>query len=165
MREIEVTWGPNRELVARLAESGARFFVFGGTATRFHVPERREPNDLDLMVEPSGEMLTKLNASLVGVGAPPILATPEQFSKGNCGAPSKGVLNVDILTPPTGVDFAEHWGAAEEVTMNLSTTRLRVASIPTLELLLRLGQEREPARARALAEDLDLLARAAPRPD
>jgi hypothetical protein len=35
-----------------------------------------------------------------------------------------------------------------------------VASIPTLELLLRIGQEREPTRAQAFAKDLDLLARA-----
>ena len=60
MREVEITWGPNRDLVARLSESGARFFVAGGSATRFHAPERREPGDLDLLVEPSAEMLAKL---------------------------------------------------------------------------------------------------------
>ncbi len=164
MREIEITWGPNRNLVARLSESGARFLVAGGTATRFHAPERREPSDLDLLVEPSAEMLMKLNAALAHVGAPIILATPEEFAKVDKGIRSKGVLNVDVLTPPQGVDFSEHFAAAEEAIMNLSSTRVRVASIPTLERLLRIGQEREPARAQAFAKDLELLARAARQP-
>jgi len=164
MRHVEIHWGSNRELVTRLSESGARFFVSGGTATRFHAPERGEPTDLDLVVEPSAEMLAKLNAALAHVGAPTITATPEEFAKGDKGFPSKGVLNVDFLTPPAGVSFAEHWAAAEEAIMSWSSTRVRVASIPSLELLLRIGQEREPARAQAFAKDLELLARAAPKP-
>lgn len=52
MREIEITWGANRDLVARLSGSGGRFFVFGGTATRFYAPGRREPNDLSLLLQP-----------------------------------------------------------------------------------------------------------------
>jgi hypothetical protein len=160
MREVEITWGPNRDLVMLLSESGARFFVFGGTAVRFHVPERREPRDLDLLVEPSAEMLAKVNAALTHVGAPTIRATPDQFAKADKGLPSKGLLNVDILTPPAGVVFSEHWAAAEEAKMSWSPTRVRVASIPTLELLLRIGQEREPTRAQAFAKDLELLARA-----
>lgn len=163
VREIEIVTGSNRDLVTHLANNRARFFVAGSTATRFHTPERRPPNDLDLLVEPSADMLVKLNAALACVGAPTITATPEHFCKGNGGIRSKGVLNVDILTPPTGVNFAEHWAAAEEVVMNYSTTRLRVASNSTMQLLLRIGQEREPSRAPAMAEDIELLVRAADR--
>jgi hypothetical protein len=161
MREVEITWGANRALVARLAESGARFFVSGSTAARFHVPERDAPNDLDLVVEPSAEMFGKLNAALAHVGAGTILATSEEFAKPDKGTRIRVVLNLDILTPPAGVDFAKHWAAAEEAVMNLTSTRVRVASIPTLQLLLRFAQQREPARAQVFEKDLGLLDRAA----
>lgn len=162
MREIEIVTGSNREFVAQLSQRGARFFIFGGTATRFHVPERREPGDLDLLVEPSAQMLTELNAALAHVGAPPILATPGEFAQPNKRVSCKGPmnpLNMDLLTPPSGVDFPEHWAAAEEAMMNESSTRVHVASCSTVQLLLRIGQEREPRRAQVFAEDLELLAR------
>jgi hypothetical protein len=160
MRVVQITWGPNRELVAQLSEWRVRFFVAGGTATRFRAPERREPNDLDLLVEPSLGTLEKLNAALAYVGAPIITATPEQFATAGRQYRDRTVLNVDILTPPTGVCFSEHWEATEEAIMSCSQARVHVASMATLVLLLRIGQEREPSRAQAFAKDLDLLSRA-----
>ncbi len=162
-REIEIVTGANRDLVTFLSNAGARFFVFGGTATRFWAPGRRAPEDLDLMLEPSAAMLVTINRALGSVGEPPIIATPEEFTRGNRGAPFKGPahsLNADLLTPPTGVDFAEHWATAEEATMNLTSVPVRVGSIDTLELLLGIGLEREPARAKSISEDLAWLARA-----
>jgi hypothetical protein len=70
------------------------------------------------------------------------------------------MLNVDILTPPTGVDFAEHWTLAEEALMNASQVRVRVASIATMQQLLSLGLSRELDLAQKITRDLALIARA-----
>ena len=160
MRDVVITWGPNREFVRLLSASGARFLVIGGTAVRFHAPERREPGDLDLLVEPSSETLAKLNDAIAGVGAPLILSTPAEFARPDKGSRDRGVLNLDVLTPPVGLDFMESWARAEEAMMVLSITRVRVAAISTLQEWLRLAQLREPARAKDFAADLALLERA-----
>lgn len=159
MRSIEIAWQANQDLVEGLARSGARFFVVGSTATRFHAPERQEPGDLDLVVEPSEEMLNKLNAVLGRIGAPRIAASPEQFAKGNGHYRDRFMLNADILTPSTGMDFAVHWHVAEEVVMNQSQVHVRVASIATMQRLLCVGLSRELEQAQKLTRDLDLLAR------
>jgi len=156
-RDIEITWGPNRALVKLLSDSGARFMVVGGTALRFYNQRRRIPNDLDLLLEPSAEMLLKLNAALASMGEPQLLASPEEFAQPDKGCPYKANLNVDLLTPPAGVDFSEQWTTAQDVIMMGSSTRVRVASVNTLQLLLRVAQTRTPSRAQDFAKDLELL--------
>jgi predicted nucleotidyltransferase len=52
VREIEINWSHNQQFVTDLAANGVRFFVTGSTALRFHVPNARNPKDLDLMVDP-----------------------------------------------------------------------------------------------------------------
>jgi hypothetical protein len=105
-------------------------------------------------------MLAKLNAVLGRVGARQITATAEQFAKGNGHYRDRLMLNADILTPPTGVDFAEHWQLAEESIMNQSQVHVRVASIATMQRLLCIGLSRELDLAQKLTRDLELLARA-----
>lgn len=156
-REVVITWGPNQNVVRLLSESGARFMVIGGTAVRFHIPERREPNDLDLLVEPSPDLLKKLNAALARVGAPTVLATPEAFAQPNKGFPEKSVCYMDVFTPIPGLNFAEHWALAEEAAMAYTSTRVRVASISTLVLWLRHALSIEPERAKGIEADLNLL--------
>lgn len=160
MRSIEIVLPTNQELVEGLARSGARYFVVGSTATRLHAPERQPPGDLDLVVEPSEGALNNLNAVLASLGAPRIAASPEQFAKGNGQYRDRFVLNVDILTLPTGVNFTEHWHLAEEAFVNNSEVRVRVASIATLQCLLCIALSRDLDSAQKLTRDLELLARA-----
>jgi len=163
MRELTIPWDETRSFVADLFQSGAHFFVIGGTAVNFCLPQRKPPSDLDLILEPSAEMLGKLNVSLARAGAPGTTATAEQFTRGNCGFPSKGVLNIDFLTPPTGVRFPDCWALTYEVAVARSSARVRVASIGLLMRLYRIGQKREPARSQAFGADLKLLMNAARR--
>lgn len=110
-RDIVITWGDNQKLATLLAERGARFFVIGSTAARFHVPEWRDPNDLDLLFEPSPDTGQKVISAFAALGVQ-ALFTPEQFAqpsaKGMRGFPEKQVCNVDVMTPFAGFDFAEH---------------------------------------------------------
>jgi hypothetical protein len=159
IRDIEITWGNNREFVRLLSERGTRFLIVGGTAVRFHAPQRREPADLDLLVEPFPEALASINAALVVLGAPLILVTAQEFAQPDKRFSNKNLLNVDVLTPPARLNFGDLWAGAEEAVMSFSPTHLRVASNATLQTLLRLAQEREPSRALDFAKDIELLQR------
>lgn len=170
MREVEINWGDNRKFVEHLSASGGRFFVIGGVATHFHVPARI-PDDLDIIVEPSADMLAKLEAALRYVGAPPLAEdlTPERFSRPPAvWLKCQGGIwptYMDVFTPTEGVNFSEHWATAEEAIMSSSKSLVRVASNATMQALLRLGIEREreqqPAKAEKYARDLALLVDAA----
>ncbi len=77
------------------------------------------------------------------------------------GFPEKSVLDVDVLTPHAGFDFAGAWADAEAASMVCSTTVVRVASIPTLLAWMRYALTAEPNRAESIASDIALLERAA----
>ncbi len=164
MRDILITWGHNQALLTRLSASGARYMVIGSTAARFHVPEWREPNDLDLVTEPSEETARKVIDAVSAIIGRRITDDPSQLARPNTGVPEKTVLNVDVLTPIPGFDFAEHWPLAGEAKMAYSSTVVRVASIQTLIAWKRLAMPREPDRAAAIACDIGLLERAARQP-
>jgi len=152
-----ITFGPNRELMSSLIQGGARFLIIGSTAVRFHAPNRAEPNDLDVVVEPSADGLKQLNVALSRVGAPLVLATPDEFGCPNKGFRQKTVCNIDVFTPITGLNFADHWAAGEEATMAFSSTVVRVASKETLTVWLRHAMNVEPTRRDAILKDLQLL--------
>jgi hypothetical protein len=158
-REVEICWEPNRTLVTTLARTGTRFIVIGSTAVKFHVPQAREPNDLDLFVEPTMAAIQDLNAAMAPLGGPSVNATPEHLAKANTGFPAKGThgLNVDVFVTAEGFDFAEHWTRAEEATVVFTTTVVRVASIPTLRAWLRRALRMEPARTEQIQKDLESL--------
>lgn len=171
MRAVLITGGDaNEEFVAQLWRNGARFFIIGGTATHFHVPDREWPSDLDIIVEPSADMLAKLDAALVHVGEPPLpnLSLERFMRLPPIHLPYKGnqdVLYMDIFTPSEGVDFSEHWTTADEAMVR--GVAVRVASNATMQTLLRLGIEKErdqqPEKAEKYARDLALLDEAARR--
>jgi hypothetical protein len=104
-------------------------------------------------------MLERLNNALPSVGLPRLPIMGEEFSK-----PDKRIalinrmLNVELLTPPTGLPFDEHWNGAEQARMAGTSVVVRVGSISTLARLLRIAHGREITRAQVFAEDLELLA-------
>jgi len=62
-----ITFGGNDRLLSKLLECGVRFLVVGGLAVRFYIPDR-EVDDLDLLIEQSGENADRFfNALAFGV--------------------------------------------------------------------------------------------------
>ncbi len=161
MRDIVIYTGSNQDLVRRLFESGARYMVIGSTAARFHVPDWSEPNDLDLVIEPSEETARKVVDAVSAIVGRRIIADPRLLARPNTGFPEKTVLNVDVLTPIPRFDFAEHWALAEDANMAYGYgTIVRVASIQTLIAWKRLALLREAQRAGAIARDIEVLEQA-----
>jgi hypothetical protein len=159
-REVELTWEANRRLMSLLAEDAARVLVMGGTAVRFHAPERREPNDLDLLVDPLEETASKVVRAVETVIGRSLPFQPAQLARPGVGFREKTVLNLDVLTPHIGFKFADAWVGAELATVVCSTTVVRVASIPTLLVWLRHALTAEPKAAESIASDIALLERA-----
>lgn len=160
-REIVIYTGANQDLLRRLSANGARYMVIGSTAARFHVPEWREPNDLDVVIEPSEETARKVIDAVSSIAGRRITDDPRLLARPNTGFPEKTVLNVDVLTPLPGFDFGEHWPLAEDAMMAYTGTIVRVASIATLIAWKRLAIPREPDRAADIARDIELLEQAA----
>lgn len=161
---IVINWEPNRALVTSLSQAGVRFIILGSTALRYYAPEKTEPNDLDLLVEPS----------LAALGSFSVAAAPYGFSfsenlseahltKPNLGFPAKTQrgfgLNVDVFVKAEGFDFQEHWSTAREAVMTSSQTVVRVAAPATLDAWLQRALRMEPSRAEKIRQDLNLLRR------
>lgn len=162
----------NENFLAHLSRSKGRLLITGSTATHFHVPERDIPGDLDVIVEQSAEMAAKVEAALIHVGAPFVSIPVERFTRPFVHIRCKDGMwptHMDIFTPPEGVDFLEHWDHAEEAFVDSPSgrARVRVASNATMQMLLRLGIERErgkqPDKVAKYERDLALLEAAARR--
>jgi hypothetical protein len=172
-REVLITAGDgNKNFVVHLARSEGRFLITGSTATHFHVPEREMPGDLDIVVEQSAEMAAKLEAAFAHVGAQFVNIPVERFTRPFVHLRCKDGMwptYMDIFTPAEGVDFLEHWEHADEAFVGSSIGRapVRVASSATMQMLLRLGIERErgkqPEKVAKYERDLALLEAAARR--
>ncbi len=161
-REIVINWEPHRSIVTSLAKSGTRFLVIGSTAFRFYVPDRQEPNDLDLVIEPSIAALDSFNAAAAPHGFGGVRLTPEDLAKPNAMFRAKTYsLDVDVFVTSEGFEFEELWQTAEPAMMSGSDTTVRVASIATLDRWLTRAIAMEPSRAGTIRQDLDLLRRAA----
>jgi hypothetical protein len=162
-REILITWGQNQHLMALLAASAARVLVIGGTAVRFYAPERRDPNDLDLLIEPTEVNATKVLRAMETVIGRQLPIVPEALAGPSKVVREKMVLNVDVMTPHVAFDFAEAWGQGEEAAIAYASTpaRVRVAAIPSLLAWLRYARTAEPSRAEAIESDMTLLETAA----
>jgi hypothetical protein len=157
--EIEINWEPNRTLVTSLAQAGTKFIIVGSTALRFYVPEKPEPNDLDILIEPTLVALDSFDAAAAPLGFGGVRATAAHLSKPNTGFPAKTPhgLNVDVFVTAEGFDFPEHWAAAQEAVMVSSSTVVRVAAQATLDAWLRRALVMEPTREAAIRADLELL--------
>lgn len=99
MRDIVIYTGSNQDLLARLHASGAAYMVIGSTAAWFHLPEWRQPMDLDIVIEPSEETARKVAEAVNAIEGLPIVPDPNALARPNTGLPMKRTLNVDVLTP------------------------------------------------------------------
>jgi len=145
----------------KLSESGTRFLIVGGGAVRFHAPQRQDPKDLDIYVEPTMAAVDGLNAVMHSLGAARRVATADALARPTLGFPVEGPdrrrWGVDVFLKAAGFEFAEHWAVGDEATLARSSTRVRVASIATMKQWLRHALTMEPLRANAIMADLELL--------
>ena len=165
--EIVIYTGSNQDLLARLYSCAARYMVIGSTAAWYRVPGWPEPNDLDIVIDPTEETARKVAEAVNKIEGMVVVADAKLLARPNTGFPSKRTLNVDVLTPILGFDFAEHWGLAEDVSMAYTThtgTVVRVASIATLIAWKRLAMPREPTRADKIGCEIERLEEAARNP-
>ncbi len=161
-----VTVGENPRLVEALIKAGARFMVFGGTAVRWHIPEREiGSNDLDMLVEPTPKSASNVIAALDSLN---VVRGPS-FTVERLARPGEQIvlkfpfpdLWADILTPPADFDFGAHWDRALEATIAGTYAPIRVASIPTLLLLTSNAPPEAHSEKRARrAKDVELLRKA-----
>jgi hypothetical protein len=85
-REIHI-FGANIDLVKALEKYKARFFIVGGTAVRYHVPER-DAGGLDILIEPTAQTASALISAL---STCPLISTIE--------------LTVEKLTQPQKIQI------------------------------------------------------------
>jgi hypothetical protein len=132
MKQLDTFHG-NVPLVEALARHGVRFLVVGGLAVHHHAPER-QADDLDLLVDQTVEIARKLMDAFASINLRPNFSE-EQFVNGRkVQIPLKSFNYADIITAGPGFDFDEHWQQADEAL--IGNTRVKVASIPTLLVLL-----------------------------
>jgi hypothetical protein len=94
----------NRIFVECLNRHDVKFMVVGGVAVEFYCPNRRDPNDLDLLIEPTLKNSTRVIAAAVGFGYDNL--RPEDLAIDALHFPMKYNLYLDILTPkPGGEEF------------------------------------------------------------
>jgi hypothetical protein len=95
-----------RDLLSALADSSAEYLVVGGWAVGVHA-EPRFTKDLDLLIGPNADNLSRVASAFVRFGAPPNLVEqlrslgPDEFLF--LGTPP---ARVDVLRAIPGVDFA-----------------------------------------------------------
>ncbi|MDG0024936.1 hypothetical protein [Trinickia sp. Y13] len=110
-----------------LARSGARFLVIGGKALQ-SVGMERETVDLDIWVARDEKTVERVFATLKKVcGAPDIFLERLRSENVRVAIPSEHNPEIDILTSIGDLSFDEVYGAANEVTWQL--TALRVPSV------------------------------------
>ncbi|MDO9107141.1 MAG: hypothetical protein Q7U57_19540 [Methylovulum sp.] len=135
MQSEILTFGANLELVEALTKYNARFFIVGGTAVRYHVPER-DAGDLDILIEPSAQTASAVISALSSC---PLISTvgltvekltqPQKIL-----IPAKIYYYADILKPAHDFDFDLHWAKAHDA--RIGQIPVKVASVKTLLALL-----------------------------
>lgn len=144
------TFGANFDLVKALSKHKARFFIVGGTAVRYHVPER-DTGDLDILIEPSVQTARAVISALASC---PLISTAdltvEKLTQPQkIQIPAKIYYYADILKPVHDFDFDLHWVQAHDA--RIGQLPVKVASVKTLlELLVDSNEQKH-------ANDISLL--------
>jgi hypothetical protein len=129
------------EVIRAFLDAGVRFVIVGGRAVQFngHV---RPAKDLDLLVEPSAENWSRLQAALkpLNAGVPPFEElSPERKYQ----ARLRFYETVELLTAIDGVSFADAW--RESIETAVAEFHVRVLS--GAQLILSKQHSSRPADA------------------
>ena len=135
MQSEILTFSANLELVEALTKYNARFFIVGGTAVRYHVPER-DADDLDILIEPSVKTASAVISALTSC---PLISTAgltvEKLTQPQkIQIPAKIYYYADILKPAHDFNFDLHWILAHDA--KVGQIPVKVASVKTLLALL-----------------------------
>lgn len=95
-----------KDLISEFAAAEVRYLLVGGYAVAYHsLP--RFTKDLDLLVDPTQDNLSRVYRALARFGAPThVLAALEELSDGEVLWMGNPPVRVDILQKVDGVDFA-----------------------------------------------------------
>jgi hypothetical protein len=151
-----ITHQQNEQLLHSLNDAEVRFFVVGGLAIHYHVPERVHA-DIDLLLEPSIENARKVIGVLDSFHLQHGVTVEGIFQPKKARIPVKVQgFDVDLVTPGVGMNFAAHFDGAIDAMFDSPSAlmEVKVASIETLLLLL--SESAEPRHR----EDIELLKRA-----
>ena len=135
MQSEILTSSANFELVEALTKYSARFFIVGGTAVRYHLPER-DSGDLDILIEPSAKTASAVISALSSC---PLISTADLtveklIQPQKIQIPAKIHFYADILKPAYDFDFDLHWAQAHDA--RIGQIPVKVASVKTLLALL-----------------------------
>ena len=144
-------FGANQELLIQLVTANVRLLVVGGVAVRFYVPTR-PVDDLDILVESTLENAEKVMDVLLRLRLTPNFSVVD-LARPNVHLPIKGYHYADILTPPTGFDFADAYARASVgcVTHNSEFALVRVTAIDALLALIRRTPDLDEKRRNDIA--------------
>lgn len=105
MQEHLHTFGRNGDFVQGLVDHQVDFLVIGGLAVVFHgCRDAMAVDDLDLMLNPSKNNAQSFLDTLTRLGLSAAWSVDE-LSKPNIHLPIKRDFNLDVLTPPDGIDY------------------------------------------------------------
>jgi hypothetical protein len=98
---------PNfKDLLECLNSAGVRYLVLGGYAVNFH-GYRRNTKDFDVWIALDPDNAERVSVAMQRFGFSRASVPPEKFlTKGHILAFGREPLRVDIITDPSGVDFA-----------------------------------------------------------
>ncbi len=146
------TFPGNEPLVEALTTFGVRFIVVGGSAMRWHIPDRPiGSNDLDVLIECTQENAARTVAAIDSL---PRLRTHGWGADRLCQQTKSqvhlddGSVLADLLTDPA-LSFEDAWASAHDA--RLFHRMVKVASRPTLRAMI--ANSTEPKHA----QDRDLL--------
>lgn len=98
-----------KELLRCFNSAGARYLILGGYAVNFHGCHRNT-KDIDIWVAIDPANAQRVSEALIKFGFAAEGVLPEKFTQpGNVYSFGRAPTRVDILTSPTGIDFADSW--------------------------------------------------------
>lgn len=126
-----IHWQSNEELLQALVANSVDFVLIGGLAVAWHC-ERREADDMDLLVAPTLDNSHLIYKALLSLNLPDFES--DSFAKSAVRARIRQRYNAELLTPAIGgPDYAEVVRSSEPA--KLLGVSLRV---PTRAMLVRL---------------------------
>jgi hypothetical protein len=146
-------FGGNGDLIAAFNRQRVRFLVVGGLAVHLYVPDR-EPDDLDLLIDPVPDNADCIFRAFAELHLVPRFSS-EELTKPKKHMNLKSYMSyyADVVTPEPGIDFHAEWENSRTATVNGHLVRM---ASPDLLIRMKSGT----GRPKDLA-DIELLSRLA----
>jgi len=146
------TFPGNGPLVDALTAYGVRFVIVGGSAMRWHIPDRPVgSNDLDVLIESTPENAARTVSAIESLRINPQGWRAERFcqrQKSQVHLDDRSIL-ADLLTDPA-ISFEDAWASAHD--SRLFGHEVKVAARALLRAMIADSAEAKHARDRELLD-------------